>query len=126
MKRLNSTELQVMKYLWKLEKGFMKEIVAQFPQPSPAYTTISTLLGRMVDKGYVGFEKLGRDKQYFPILKKNEYFAVQVKDMVSNFFNNSTSQFASFFTKNAEFTVEELEELQELIQKKIKEKKREV
>lgn len=124
MKRLNSTELQIMKYLWKLEKGFMKEIVEQFPQPAPAYTTISTLLGRMVDKGYIGFNKMGRDKQYFPLLKKNEYFSVQVKDMVSNFFNNSTSQFASFFTKNVEFTVEELEELQELIQKKITEKKK--
>lgn len=126
MKKLNSTELQIMKYLWKIEKGFMKEIVEQFPQPAPAYTTISTLLGRMVDKGYIGFNKMGRDKQYFPVLKKNEYFSVQVKDMVSNFFNNSTSQFASFFTKNAEFTVEELEELQKLIQKKMTEKKKEI
>ena len=124
MKRLNRSELQIMKYLWKIEKGFMKEIVEQFPQPAPAYTTISTLLGRMVDKGYVGFSKMGRDKQYYPVLQKNEYFSVQVKDMVSNFFNNSTSQFASFFTKNAEFTVEELEELQELIQKKITQKKK--
>lgn len=126
MRRLNRTELQIMKYLWKIEKGFMKEIVEQFPQPAPAYTTISTLLGRMVDKGYISFNKMGRDKQYFPLLKKNEYFSVQVKDMVSNFFNNSTSQFASFFTKNAEFTVEELEELQELIQKKITDKKKEI
>ena len=124
MKRLNKSELQIMKYLWKIEKGFMKEIVEQFPQPAPAYTTISTLLGRMVGKGYIGFNKMGRDKQYYPVLQKNEYFSVQVKDMVSNFFNNSTSQFASFFTKNAEFTVEELEELQELIQKKITQKKK--
>lgn len=124
MRSLNNSELQIMKYLWKIEKGFMKDIVEQFPEPAPAYTTISTLVGRMVDKGYIGFEKLGRDKQYYPLLQKNEYFSGQVKDMVSDFFNNSASQFASFFTKNADFTMQELEELQELVQKKISQKKK--
>ena len=56
MNQLNKSELQIMKYLWKLEKGFMKQIVEEFPEPAPAYTTISTLLTRMVNKGYVGFE----------------------------------------------------------------------
>lgn len=124
IKQLNKTELQIMNYLWKIEKGFLKDIVEQFPESAPAYTTISTLIGRMVDKGYIGFEKLGRDKQYYPLLQKNEYFSRHVKDMVSNFFNNSSSQFASFFAKNADFTVEELEELQELVQKKISQKKK--
>lgn len=124
IKQLNKTELQIMKYLWKIEKGFMKDIVEQFPNPSPAYTTISTLVGRMVDKNYIGFEKYGRDKEYFPILQKNEYFAAQLKDMVSNFFNNSTSQFASFFAKNSDFSLEELEDLQELVKEQISNKKK--
>jgi predicted transcriptional regulator len=123
-KQLNKTELQIMKYLWNIEKGFMKDIVEQFPTPGPAYTTISTLIGRMVDKKYIGFHKHGRDKEYFPILQKNEYFAAQLKDMVSNFFNNSTSQFASFFAKSSDFSLEELEELEELVQKQISNKKK--
>lgn len=113
-----------MKYLWKIEKGFMKDIVEQFPQPAPAYTTISTLIGRMVEKKYIGFNKHGRDKEYYPILQKNDYFGGQLKDMVSNFFNNSTSQFASFFTKNADLSIQELKELEELVQKKIAQKKK--
>ncbi len=124
IKYLNKSELQLMKFLWKIETGFMKDIVAEYPEPGPAYTTISTLLGRMVDKGYIGFEKLGRDKNYYPVLQKNEYFTGHVKEMVSNFFNNSSSQFASFFAKNADFTVEEMEELQELLDKKIIQKKK--
>lgn len=124
MKQLNKPELQIMKYLWKIEKGFMKDIVEKFPKPAPAYTTIATLVGRMVDKGYIGFDRLGRDKQYYPLLQKNDYFSGQIKDLVSNFFNNSSSQFASFFTKNSDFDLEELEELQNLVQQKISEKKR--
>ena len=124
MNQLNKSELQIMKYLWKIEKGFMKQIVEEFPNPAPAYTTISTLLTRMDNKGYVGFEKLGRDKCYYPIIQKNAYFTGQVKSMVTDFFNNSSSQFASFFTKNADFSVEELEELQRLVETKIEEQKK--
>ena len=121
---LTKSELQIMKYLWKIQKGFLKDIVEQFPEPRPAYTTISTLVGRMVDKNYIGFEKLGRDKQYHPVLQKNVYFSAQVKDMVSQFFNNSASQFASFFAKDADFSMQELEELQDLVQKEISQKKK--
>ncbi len=124
IKQLNKTELQVMKYLWILEKGFMKDIVDLFPEPKPAYTTTSTLLSRMCDKNYIGFNRLGRDKEYFPILKKNDYFSSQMKTMITHFFNDSKSQFASFFTKNADFSVEELEELQELVNQKISQKKK--
>lgn len=123
IKQLNKSELQIMKYLWILKKGFMKDIVEQFPEPRPAYTTISTLLKRMCDKDYIGFERLGRDKQYFPILKKNDYFKTQVNGMIQHFFNDSKSQFASFFTKNADLSMEELRELQELLQEKMNQKK---
>ena len=123
IKQLNKTELQIMKYLWILKKGFMKDIVEQFPEPKPAYTTISTLLKRMCDKDYISFARLGRDKQYYPVLKKNDYFSKQVNGMITHFFNDSKSQFASFFTKNADLSIQELEELQELLQEKINNKK---
>lgn len=123
-KQLNETELQVMKYLWILNKGFMKDIVELFPEPKPAYTTISTLISRMCDKNYVGFNRLGRDKEYYAILKKNDYFSSQMKTMITHFFNDSKSQFASFFTKNADFTMEELEELQKMVKQKIEQKKK--
>ncbi len=123
IKQLNKSELQIMKYLWSLKKGFMKDIVEQFPEPRPAYTTISTLLKRMCDKDYIGFNRLGRDKEYYPILQKNDYFSGQMKGMIKHFFNNSSSQFASFFTKNTDLSIQELEELQEMLQEKINQKK---
>ena len=123
IKQLNKSELQIMKYLWILKKGFMKDIVEQFPEPRPAYTTISTLLKRMCDKNYIGFDRLGRDKQYYPIIKKNDYFSTQLNGMIGHFFNDSKSQFASFFTKNADLSMQELQELQDLLQQKINQKR---
>ena len=123
MKQLNNSELQIMEYIWKLEEGFMKDIVEQFPKPKPAYTTISTLLSRMCDKNYIGFTKLGRDKHYFPVLKKNVYFSNQIKTMITHFFNDSTTQFASFFTKNSNLSMAELKELQNMVNAQITNKK---
>ena len=122
IKQLNKSELQIMKYLWILGKGFMKDIVEQFPEPKPAYTTTSTILKRMCDKNYIGFERLGRDKLYYPLLKKNEYFSKQVNGMITHFFNDSKAQFASFFTKNVDLSMKEMEELQALLQQQINQK----
>jgi predicted transcriptional regulator len=122
MTQLNETELVIMKHLWNLGKGFMKDIVNQYPEPKPAYTTISTMVSRMCAKNYIGFTKLGRDKQYHPILKKEDYFSSHVNGMVKNFFNNSAAQFASFFTKETELSDSELSELRNLIDQQIKNK----
>lgn len=124
IKQLNSTELEVMKYLWELDNAFMKDIVDAFPEPKPAYTTISTLLSRMCDKGYIGFERLGRDKKYYPILQKKEYFASQLNGMVKHFFNNSASQLASFFAKDTNLSLKQLEDLEDLVKEEISNKKK--
>ncbi|MFC0875394.1 BlaI/MecI/CopY family transcriptional regulator [Saccharicrinis sp. FJH2] len=122
IKQLNKSELQIMGYLWEIEEGFMKDIVEKFPEPKPAYTTISTQLNRMCSKKYIGFKKLGRDKLYFPILQKKDYFSGYLKSIISLFFNDSATQFASFFTKNSDLSVEELEELKELVKSQISQK----
>ena len=101
----------------------MKDIVEQFPEPRPAYTTISTLLTRMCDKGYIGFSRLGRDKEYYPILKKKDYFTKQFNGIVKHFFNDSKSQFASFFAQNTQMSLNEMEELQEFLKSQIKNRK---
>lgn len=123
MGSLTKTEEQLMRHLWKLEKVYMKDLVEAFPEPRPAYTTIATVLSRMVEKGYVGYAQHGKVREYYPKLRKTEYFKGHFRQMISQFFNGSTSQFASFFTSKSDLSLEELEELQELIQEQIKQKK---
>jgi predicted transcriptional regulator len=119
MTKLTHQEEIIMKHLWKLEKGFMKDLVEEFPEPRPAYTTIATVLTRMIDKGYVAFKQYGKVREYFPVLKKADYFSKQFNSIVKDFFNNSPSQFASFFTNKSELRLEELEELKKLVETQI-------
>jgi predicted transcriptional regulator len=124
MTKLTNQEEIIMKHLWKLEKGFMKDLVEEFPEPRPAYTTIATVLTRMIDKGYVAFKQYGKVREYFPVLKKTDYFSKHLSIIVKDFFNNSPSQFASFFTNKSDLSLEELEELKKLVETQIQKKKK--
>lgn len=121
--QLTKTEEQLMQLLWKQEKAFMKDLLELFPEPKPAPSTVATLLKRMADKGFVAYTEYGNSREYYPTVKKSDYFSKQVNGMIKNFFNNSASQFASFFTKETDMTSAELEELKKIIDKEIQKKK---
>jgi predicted transcriptional regulator len=111
-----------MQYLWKLEKAFMKDLLEMYPKPKPASTTVATLLKRMTDKDFIGYEQMGRSRQYYPLVKKSDYFSKHVNGLIKKFFNNSASQFASFFTSETDLSAAELEELKAIVEKEIERK----
>jgi len=125
MKDLTKAEEQIMRYLWKLEKAFLKDIVEQFPEPKPAYTTISTVIRTLVTKNFISFNTYGRIKEYYPLISKEVYFKNHFKGVVKNFFSGSISKFAMFFTNDEDLKVSELEKMKLHIQEKIDELKKE-
>lgn len=120
--QLSKTEEQVMQYLWKRDTAFMKDLLEDFPEPKPATTTVATLLKRMNDKGFIDYKLYGKSREYFPLVKKTDYFSKHVNGLIKNFFNNSAPQFASFFTSETNLSKEELEELRSIIDQQIKKK----
>ncbi|HBQ59185.1 MAG TPA: penicillinase repressor [Balneolaceae bacterium] len=120
--QLSQTEEELMQYVWKLEKAFMKDLLDEYPEPKPAPTTVATLLKRMTEKGFVDYEQMGRSRQYYPLVKKSDYFSKHVNGLIRKFFDNSASQFASFFTKETKLTEEELKELKAIVEKEIERK----
>lgn len=121
--QLSNSEEQLMQILWKQEKAFMKDLIIAYPDPKPAITTVATLLKRMQDKNFVDYKQMGRSRKYFPLVKKKDYFAKQVNGMIKNFFNDSASQFASFFTQETNLSQNELENLKKLIDEQLKNKR---
>lgn len=119
---LSKSEEQLMQLLWEQERALMNDLIAAYPDPKPAVTTIATLLKRMRDKGFVDYIQQGRAREYYPLVDKETYFSKQMKGMIQNFFNNSATQFASFFAKETDLSKEELESLRKLIDQEIKNK----
>lgn len=122
--KLTKTEEQLMQYLWELKKTFLKNLIEAYPEPRPAATTVATLLKRMQDKSFVGYKLYGNSREYYPLVKKTDYFSKHVKGLIKNFFNDSSSQFASFFTKETDLSTFELEELRKVIDIEIQKKKK--
>ena len=117
---LTKTEELLMEYIWKHEKSFLKDLIDCFPEPKPAQTTVATMLKRMQEKGFVGYELYGNSRCYYALVKKTDYFSKQVKTMVRNFFNDSAGQFASFFTSETNLSKRELEDIRMILDEKIK------
>ena len=124
MKELTKAEEQVMQYLWRLEKAFLKDIVEQFPEPKPAYTTVSTVIRVLVKKGVIAYNTYGKVHEYYPLISKSEYFQMHFKSVVKNFFNGSVSSFTSFLTDSEDISLTELEKIKKMVDQKISLKKK--
>ncbi len=120
--QLTKTEEELMNHLWRLNKAFMKDLLDAYPEPKPATTTVATLLKRMTDKGFINYKRFGNSREYFPLVKKKDYFSKHVNGLIKNFFNDSSSQFASFFTKETNLSKQELQELRTIIDTELQNK----
>lgn len=122
MKRLDTltkAEMQVMNALWNLpEGGCIHEIIALYPEPKPAYTTISTFLKILHSKGFVEYKKLkGKTYTYYPIVSRIEYTSTVMKDVKNSFFGGSVSSMVKFFVEKEEISEKDIKELLDMIKK---------
>jgi BlaI family penicillinase repressor len=115
MKKLTRKEEEVMKILWKLEKAFVKDIIEEYDDPKPHYNTVSSLVRLLQDKGIIGFTQYGNTYEYFPLMTKEEYRKTFMKQVVSDYFDNSYKSAVAFFVKEKGLSPDELEELIKLI-----------
>ena len=115
--QLTKREEDVMKILWKAEKGFVKDLLMEHPTPKPHYNTFSTIIKVLEDKGFVSHKSYGNTHEYFPAISKEEYRKGFVKDVVSDYFESSYKNLVSFFVKEDKLNVDDLKELINLIEK---------
>ncbi|TDX01654.1 BlaI/MecI/CopY family transcriptional regulator [Dinghuibacter silviterrae] len=110
-KTLTKAEEQIMQVLWSVGKGFSRDILEALPQPKPHQNTVGTILKILQDKGFVGTNLVGRNHEYFALVSKEEYSKSSVKSLVKGYFDGSFSNMVSFFVKEKNLSVEELEKL---------------
>lgn len=120
MKELTRAEEQVMQILWELENAFVKEIIEKIEDPKPAYNTVSTIVRILEKKGFVGHVAYGKSHQYYPLMTKKEYTKKFMKGFVRNYFSNSYREMVSFFAKEEQVSLSELEEVKRMVEEQIK------
>jgi BlaI family penicillinase repressor len=106
---LTKAEEQIMQALWTLGEGTVQDIRDKLDTPTPARTTVSTVLTILENKGFVTHGSMGRTNVYTPIIAKEVYSKSQLSGLLKNYFNNSFASMASFFAKENNYTIEELD-----------------
>lgn len=122
MKELTKAEEQIMQILWQLEKGFVKDVIDELPEPKPAYNTVSTIIRILETKGFVDHEAFGKSHQYYPLVSKEQYKSFATEKLLINYFSNSVEKMFSFFVKKEKIDLHEADEILKLI-KNLKNKK---
>ena len=117
IKELTKAEEQIMQVLWDLEKGFVKDVVDQLPEPTPAYNTVSTIIRILETKGFIGHKAFGKSHRYFPLISIEEYKSFATEKLLSGYFDNSVENMFSFFVKEKKLDLKEADEILKLIEK---------
>lgn len=123
MKELTKAEEQIMIILWDLERGFVKDVLERFPEPKPAYNTVSTICRILEKKGFLDHKAYGNSHQYYPLIARDDYTKEYLNNFVDSYFGNSFEQLVSFFSRQNKVGIREAEGIIELMNK-VKEKRK--
>ena len=122
--QLTKAEEQIMQMLWEMKEGLVKDIRDRFDDPKPARNTVSTVVRVLERKKYVGHRAYGNVHVYYPLVSKMEYSKNQLFRLLDGYFDNSFPALATFFAREKDLSVRELEELLEDTKKELKKNKK--
>jgi predicted transcriptional regulator len=123
MEELTKAQEEILMVLWEIQEGAVADVVEKLPEPKPAYTTVATVIKVLEKKNYVGHRKYGNIHVYYPVVTKKAYAKHVLKHAYKGLFNNSLNQLVSFFVKEKDVSISELEELKKMIDQEIKKQK---
>lgn len=116
IKELTKAEEQVMRILWDLKEGIVKDILEKMPAPRPAYNTVSTVIRVLESKKFVDHKAFGNSHVYYPLVAEKDYKRYAFDKVMKNYFDNSYEHLVSFLVNEKKLDVNELEELTRLAQ----------
>ena len=115
MEQLTQTEERIMQIIWRLNSAFVKDVIAELPDPKPPYNTISSVVRILEQKGYLTHKAYGKTYEYHPIIQKKDYSKLTIKNLLSNYFEGSYKSLMSFIVNEEPLTQEQILEIEQLI-----------
>ena len=104
MTKLTPAEEQVMLRLWKLKKTTVKEIVALYDDPKPAYNTTSTIVRILERKKFIKHRTVVRGFIYSPKVTREEYRDYLCENLLENYFDSDRKDLVSHFNSKSELS----------------------
>ena len=118
-KTLTATELEMMNVIWRLGACTVAAVQeALRPQRDLAYSSVSTIVRILEQKGFVASSKAGRGHLYSAAMPKHEYQALSLEHIVKEVFDETPSLLVQRLLDSKSLTGKELGEIRALLRKK--------
>ncbi len=114
---LTRAEFHVMHHLWSLPEqcGYAGDILKNYEEPQPAYTTIAPFLKILETKGFIKSHKKGHKVIFRPAITRQEYAAIALGEAKDYYFDGSFTDMMRFFLSREHLTQDEVDKLIQLI-----------
>ncbi len=118
-KALTPAELEMMNVIWRIGPCTVSQVVeALRPQRELAYTSVSTIVRILEQKGYVTSVKEGRGHLYEAAVTKPDYQVMSLDNLLSNVFDGEPSMLVQRLLDSKALTSAELEQIKSLLRKR--------
>lgn len=114
--QLTDVELEMMNIIWSTGPCSVHQILEALPADRPlAYTSVSTMVRILEQKGFVASKKDGRGHIYEASIAKSDYEAASVSHLVKNLFHGEPSQLVTRLLSSGDLKPEDIVKIQKLI-----------
>ncbi|HVG30434.1 MAG TPA: BlaI/MecI/CopY family transcriptional regulator [Pyrinomonadaceae bacterium] len=117
---LGPLEHSLLDILWQRKQATAGEVLAAYNDAADkllAYTTVITLLTRMVDKGILRVDKGRQPFNFTPSVTREQLLRQRVRDFVSTFFDGQNVDLALRLVEDEPLTEEAIQQLEAALQK---------
>ena len=117
IKRLPDAEFEIMKVIWSSNIPHIStlQIIAALGEDSRKPQTVLTLLVRLIERGYLSSEKIGKERTYSSIVDEQEYLRTETESFMEKYHQNSLLGLVKTLCKGKILSDEEIEELKKLL-----------
>ena len=114
--KLTQAEWQIMKALWTKHPATAREVMSRLPKGvSWAYTTIKTMLARLVEKKVVSECKNSNTSIYEPLLSQRKARLIAFRSMLDQAFDGATDPLLHFLLEEEQLSAKQKEKLVEIL-----------
>ncbi len=120
--KLPDTELKVMQVIWHSETPICTAAIREELQKERLWnlSALQTLLGRLVNRGFLATEKRGKSRFYDPLVTEEDYLAEDSRRYFQKWTGGSLRDLVACLYENHSVTKEELEDLKAFIEEETK------
>ncbi len=113
MRKLPEAEFDVMQAIWRETPPLTTHVLMDAIGRERGWKTPSliTLLNRLEERGFLRSEKSGKERQYWPLVSREEYLRFETRDFLSRVHGNSLTSFMQAMSGGAQLDEQEREEL---------------